>query len=77
MAKKLDKFGIKFWLAVDIGTKYILNAVPYLVKDKICAPSHRLSNWVVMKLMEPYLGKGRNVATENFFTLYSLAKQFW
>ena len=75
--KKMDKFGIKFWLAVDIETKYILNTILYLVKDKTCVPSHRLSDWVVMKLMEPCLGKGRNVTSDNFFTLYGLAKQLW
>ena len=73
----MDKFAIKFWLAVDIETKYILKAILYLVKDKTCAPSHRHFNCVVMKLMEPYLGKGRNVTNDNFFTLYGLAKQLW
>ena len=57
---------IKFWLAVNVE--------PYLGKDETRAPSHRLSDWVVMKLMEPYLGKGRNVTTDNFFTSYGLAK---
>ena len=28
-----------------------------------------------MNFMQPYQGKGRNVTTDNFFTLYSLAKQ--
>ena len=70
-----DKFNIKFWLAVDVDTKYILNAIPYLGKEESRAPSQRLSDWVVMNLMQPYLGKGRNVTTDNFFTSYSLAKQ--
>ena len=52
--KKPDKFGIKFWLAVDVQTKYILNAIPYLGKDETRAPSHRLSESVVMKVMEPW-----------------------
>ena len=73
----MDKFAIKLWLAVGIGTKYIVNIIPYLFKDKIHVPSHRLSNCIVIKLMEPYLGKGRNVTTDNFFTLYILAKQLW
>ena len=38
------------------------------------APSHRLFNWVVMKLIKPYVGKG-NVTIDNFFTSYGLAKQ--
>ena len=28
------KFGIKFWLAVDVQTKYILNGFPYMGKDE-------------------------------------------
>ena len=61
MPNKPDKFGIKFWLAVDVDTKYILNAIPYLGKEESRAPSQRLSDWVVTNLMQPYLGKGRNV----------------
>ena len=34
MPNKPDKFGIKFWLAVDVDTKYILNAIPYLGKEE-------------------------------------------
>ena len=75
MPKKPDKFGIKFWLAVEVETKYISHAVRYFGKNETRALSHRLSDWVVMKLMEPYFGKGRNVTTDNFFTSYGLAKQ--
>ena len=75
MPNKPVKFGIKFWLAVDVDTKYILNAIPYLRKKESRAPSQRLFDGVVMNLMQPYLGKGRNVTTDNFFTSYSLAKQ--
>ena len=32
MPNKPDKFGIKFWLAVDVESKYILNAISYLGK---------------------------------------------
>lgn len=34
MPNKPHKFGIKFWLAVDVKTKYILNSFPYLGKDE-------------------------------------------
>ena len=70
---KLDKFGIKFWLAVDAQSKYIFNAISYLGKDESCASSERLSNWVIMSLIKPFLGKGRYVITEKFFTLLKLA----
>ena len=64
MANKPDKFGIKFWLAVDVEFKYIPNAIPHLGKDKARPTTQRLFESVVIKIMEPFLGKGRNVTTE-------------
>ena len=75
MANKPDKFCIKFWIAVDLESKYILNAIPYLGKDETRPATQRLSESVVIKLVEPYLGKGRNVTTDNFFTSINLATQ--
>ena len=75
MANKPDKFGIKFWIAVDLESKYILNAKPYLCKDETRPATQRLSESVVIKLVEPYLGKGRNVTTDNFLTSTYLATQ--
>ena len=75
MASKPDKFDIKFWIAVDLESKYILNAIPYLGKDETRPATQRLSESVVIKLVEPYLGKGRNVTTDNFFTSIYLATQ--
>ena len=43
MTNKSDKFGMKFWLAVDVEFKYILNAIPYLGKDKSRSFTQRLS----------------------------------
>ena len=74
MSNKSDKFGIKFWLAVDVVSKYILIAIPYLRKDKSRPPT-RLSDNVVMNLMQPFMCKGRNVTTDNFFTSFLLAKE--
>lgn len=74
IASKPDKFGIKFWLAVDVASKYLVNGFPYLGKDETRPTGMRLADHVVMKLMEPYFGKGRNVTTDNFFTSLSLAK---
>ncbi|XP_035204862.1 uncharacterized protein LOC118179809 [Stegodyphus dumicola] len=34
MANKPDKFGIKFWLATDVKSKYVLNGYPYVGKDE-------------------------------------------
>ena len=43
MPNKPDKLGMKFWLAVDVESKYILNAIPYLGKDESCPSTQRLS----------------------------------
>lgn len=42
IASKPDKFGIKFWLAADVDTKYMLNGAPYLGKDETRRPGLRL-----------------------------------
>ena len=73
IASKPDKFGIKFWLAVDAKTKYLVNGFPYLGKDPHRSSSESLSEHVVMTLMEPFLNCGRNVTTNNFFTSLKLA----
>ncbi|XP_048857205.1 uncharacterized protein LOC125724512 [Brienomyrus brachyistius] len=75
IATKPDKFGIKFWVACDLKSKYICNVLPYLGKDPSCPSGERLSENVVMRLMEPFLDKGRNVTTDNFFTSLSLAQK--
>ncbi|XP_056120044.1 piggyBac transposable element-derived protein 3-like [Rhinichthys klamathensis goyatoka] len=74
IANKPDKFGIKFWLAADVDTKYMVNGAPYLGKDETRRPGQRLADSVVLKMVDPYLGKGRNVTTDNFFTSFELAK---
>ena len=73
MPNKPNKFGIKFWLASDVSSKYILNGFPYLGKDEQRPSTMLLSEYVVLKLVEPYQGCGRNITTDNFFTSISLA----
>lgn len=75
MPNKPDKFGIKFWLASDVDSKYVINAFPYLGKDENRPSSVQLSEYVVLKLIEPFTGSGRTVTTDNFFTSKSLAIQ--
>uniref|UniRef100_A0A674PP83 PiggyBac transposable element-derived protein domain-containing protein n=2 Tax=Takifugu rubripes TaxID=31033 RepID=A0A674PP83_TAKRU len=75
IASKPDKFGIKFWVACDLKTKYVCNILPYLGKDPTWPRGERVSESVVMRLMEPFLDEGRNVTTDNFFTSLSLAKR--
>ncbi|KAM3864756.1 activating transcription factor 7-interacting protein 1-like [Diretmus argenteus] len=40
MANEPDKFGIKFWLAADVDSKYVVNGFPYLSKDEN-RPAHQ------------------------------------
>ncbi|KAJ8277134.1 hypothetical protein GJAV_G00071830 [Gymnothorax javanicus] len=75
MPNKPDKFGIKFWVAADVETKYMLNITPYLGKEESRPRDVRLGESVVMKLLEPMLGKGRNVTTDSYFTSLSLARR--
>ncbi|XP_064208065.1 uncharacterized protein tcerg1b isoform X2 [Anguilla rostrata] len=75
MAKKPDKFGIKFWLAADVAAKYMLNGFPHLGKHA-CRPEGRpLSEHVVMTLVEPFVGEGRTVTVDGYFTSLSLANR--
>ncbi|KAF2894950.1 hypothetical protein ILUMI_11225 [Ignelater luminosus] len=75
MSNKPDKFGIKFWIAVDTKSKYILNAFPYLGKDGTRPQNQALSENVVLRLLEPFTKKGRNVTIDNFFTSVRLAEK--
>jgi hypothetical protein len=74
MPNKPDKFGIKFWLCVDVKTRYCLHGFPYLGRQDERRPNERLGDFVVKKLMEPFLNKGYNVTTDHFFTSISVAK---
>ncbi|XP_011162891.2 piggyBac transposable element-derived protein 4-like [Solenopsis invicta] len=67
MPNKPDKFGIKFWLASDVNNKYVVNGFPYLGKDERREPSVSFGEFIVLKLVEPYTGHGRNITMDNFF----------
>ena len=69
MANKPDKFGIKFWLLADAQTKYLCNEKPYLGKDPTRSSCTDLPGDVCWNLLQPYLGKGYNVTTDNYRTL--------
>ena len=74
MPNKPDKFGIKFWMAADVQTKYMLHSFFYLGKDDARPAGITLGEHVVLRLTEPYSKTGRNVTTDNFFTSVNLAK---
>ncbi|XP_073537704.1 uncharacterized protein [Phyllobates terribilis] len=72
MPSKPDKYGHKYWLTVDKRSKYLANGFPYLGKDDTRRAEDRLADHVVMKLLDPFLKKGRNVTTDNYFTKYGV-----
>ena len=70
----LNKVSTQLVYVLDVASKYLVNGFPYLGKDESRRTGMRLADHVVMKLMEPYFGKGRNVTTNSFFASLSLAK---
>ena len=70
MSNKPDKFGIKFGLASDVSSKYLVNGFPYLGKDNARDSSTTLGEYIVLKLLEPYTGYGRNVKQTIFSLVY-------
>ncbi|GFU03375.1 piggyBac transposable element-derived protein 4-like [Trichonephila clavipes] len=72
MPSKPDKFGIKFWLAADINSKFVLNGFPYLCKYEERPVSLFFSEYTVLRLIEPFENKARNIATDNFFITLNL-----
>ena len=75
MASKLDKYRQKYWLAVDKDCKHMVNGLPYAGRDEARSRDERVSDQVVMRLLKPYLNKGRNVTTDNYVTSIKLATE--
>ena len=75
MPRKPDKFGIKFWLLVEVDNKYTCNGIPYLGKCDIRNPDVTVGESVVKKLLVPYEGNGHCVTMDNFFTSPEIATE--
>ena len=66
ITSKPRKYGLKMFWACESSSQYALNGIPYGGRegDQI----HRnLVPDIVMQLLEPYFGTGRDVSTDNFF----------
>ena len=74
LPSKPRKYGIKIFWACESNTGYGLNAIAYGGKEGNRV-HHNLAQDVVMKLLEPWYGTGRDVCTDNYFTSYSLTQQ--
>ena len=73
MPSKQRKNGLKILWTCESSTGYALNRIPYGGKER--DQVHRnLGQDIVLRLLEPYYGTGRDVCTDNFFTSYNLAK---
>ena len=66
IASKPDKFGIKFWLADDVDTKYVCNGFPYTCKEGTRPANDSVAENVVFCLLIHFIGKGLNVTEDNF-----------
>ena len=76
MSNKPDKFGIKFWLLVEVESKYLVNLRPYLeAQDKESSQGVPLAQDAVLRLVSPVKSKGYNITTDNFFTSVALAEK--
>ena len=76
MPNKPDKYGIKFWVLVDVKAKYVANITTYLgaqeKEDRCGVP---LGESVVIKISEHIKGKGYNICCDNFFASPPLAEK--
>ena len=75
---KRSRFGIKLFVLSDCKTNYVLNFIIYIGQKTNISRTNiaiGISGDVVMTLLQPYLGKGRTLITDNWYTsprLYTL-----
>ncbi|CAF3941954.1 unnamed protein product [Adineta steineri] len=72
---KPDKYGIKFWLCVDVDSYYVFDAFPYVGRQPNEQRQHFVGANVGLELMKLMYGSNRNVTIDNFFTSIPLAKE--
>ena len=74
MPKKSDKFSMKFWLATNVQTKYLLNGYPYLGKDESRPAEETESEHDIFRLIKPYYSTKRSLTMDNVFTSVKIVK---
>ena len=76
MPNKPDKYGIKFWVLVNVKSKYVANITPYLVaQEKEQRGNVPLGESVVVEIIEHIKDKRYNICCDNFFTSLPLAEK--
>lgn len=76
MPKKPDKFGIKFWNLVCVNSNYLVNSFPYLGKNCDKIVGELKGEYVVKKLMGPYMNKGYCVKyRDNLFIILKTSQK--
>ena len=71
---KPRKYGLKIFWGCEPNTGYGLNAIAYGGK-KGNRVHHNLAQDIVLKVVEPWYGTGRDICTDNYFISYTLANQ--
>ena len=71
---KPRKYGLKIFWAYEYNTGYGLNAIAYGGKEGNRV-HHNLAQDIVLKVVEPWYGTGKDICTDNCFTSYTLANQ--
>ena len=71
-ATEAAKFGIKYWMLCDVKSSYVLRPRPYVGKED--RPQVGVEEHAVLSLMEPYHKTGKNMTTDNYFTLLNTAR---
>lgn len=66
MPNKTDKFVIKFWILIDVVSKFLYKVFQYLGKSKSRSDTETVFETIVMSLLIPYLNTGRNVTTNHY-----------
>lgn len=69
------KIWAKFWLVVGLRKKYLLDAFSYLGKSEECPSDQALSEYLVVRYMQPFLNGEINVTFDISLTPFHLAKE--
>ena len=73
IANKPATYGLKLFMACDVKSKYLLNAIPYLDSHTKTPTGTLQGEYITRELVKAYHQTKRTITTDNRFTSYSLA----